>query len=91
MQRHSKLVSLFLLAAVGAVVTAAAFPGSATMFHETKEVAGLAVTFGAEPEPALTEEMARNSVPSRCGARAATRVSTKRGTSLPPLVSTNPC
>ena len=27
------------------------------MFHETKEVAGLAVTFGAEPEPALTEEM----------------------------------
>jgi hypothetical protein len=57
MQRHSKLVSFFLLVAVGAVVTAAALPGSATMFHETKEVAGLAVTFGAEPEPALTEEM----------------------------------
>ena len=57
MQRHSKLVSLFLLGAVGAAVTAAALPGSATMFHETKEVAGLAVTFGAEPEPALTEEM----------------------------------
>jgi hypothetical protein len=57
MQRHSKLVGLFSLVAVGAVVTAAALPGSATMFHETKEVAGLAVTFGAEPEPALTEEM----------------------------------
>jgi len=57
MQRHSKLVSLFLLVAVGVVVTAAAFPGGATMFHETKEVAGLAVTFSAEPEPALTEEM----------------------------------
>ena len=57
MQRHSKLVGLFSLVAVGAVVTAAALSGSATMFHETKEVAGLAVTFGAEPEPALTEEM----------------------------------
>ena len=57
MQRHSKLVGLFSLVAVGAVVTAAALPGSATVFHETKEVAGLAVTFGAEPEPALTEEM----------------------------------
>ncbi len=57
MQRHSKLVSLFLLVAVGAVVTAAALPGGATMFHERKEVAGLAVTFGADPEPAFTEEM----------------------------------
>ena len=57
MQRHSKLVSVFSLVAVGAVATAAALPGSATMFHETKEVAGLAVTFGAEPEPAITEEM----------------------------------
>ncbi len=57
MQRHSKLVSLFLLVAVGAVVTAAAFPGSATMFHERKEVAGLAVVFGAEAGPAITEEM----------------------------------
>ena len=27
------------------------------MFHERKEVAGLAVVFGAEPEPALTDEM----------------------------------
>ncbi len=57
MQRHSKLAGLLLPVAIGAVVTAAAVPGSTTMFHETKEVAGLAVTFGAEPEPALTEEM----------------------------------
>ncbi len=29
----------------------------ASVVHERKEVAGLAVVFGAEPEPALTEEM----------------------------------
>ncbi len=57
MQRHSKLVGFLLPVAIGAGVTAAVVPGSTTMFHETKEVAGLAVTFGAEPEPALTEEM----------------------------------
>ncbi len=57
MQRHPKLVALLLPVAVGAVVTAAATAGGTAVFHETKEVAGLAVTFGAEPEPALTEEM----------------------------------
>ncbi len=57
MQRHSKVVGLLLPVAIAAVVTAAAVPGSTAVFHETKEVAGLAVTFGAEPEPALTEEM----------------------------------
>ena len=57
MQRLSKLSGLFLLLAAGATVTAAAFPASTTMFHERKEVAGLAVVFGAEPEPALTDEM----------------------------------
>ncbi len=57
MQRHSKLAGLLLLAAIGAVVTAASVPRSTTMFHERKEVAGLAVVFGVEPEPALTEEM----------------------------------
>ncbi|MCH8133253.1 MAG: hypothetical protein IIA30_11940 [Myxococcales bacterium] len=57
MQRFSKLSGLFLLLAAGATVTAAAFPASTTMFHERKEVAGLAVVFGAEPEPALTDEM----------------------------------
>ena len=55
MQRHSKLPGLLLLLGVGVIVTAAAFPDS-TMFHERKEVAGLAVVFGAEPEPALTGE-----------------------------------
>ena len=57
MHRFSKFSSLLLLLAVGAIVTAAAFPAGTTMFHERKEVAGLAVVFGAEPEPALTEEM----------------------------------
>ena len=57
MQQRSKLPGRLLLLAVGATITAAAFPASTTMFHERKEVAGLAVVFGAEPEPALTEEM----------------------------------
>ncbi len=57
MKRHFKVAGPLLLVAVGAIVTAAAVPGSTAVFHETKEVAGLAVTFGAEPEPALTEEM----------------------------------
>ncbi len=57
MKRQLKVAGPLSLVAVGAVVTAAAVPGSTTMFHETKEVAGLRVTFGAEPEPALTEEM----------------------------------
>ncbi len=56
MQRHVKLPAALLMLAVGAIVTAAAFPDS-PMFHERKEVAGLAVVFGAEPEPALTDEM----------------------------------
>ncbi len=119
MKRRFKVAGPLLLVAVGAVVTAAAVPGSTAVFHETKEVAGLRVVFGAEPEPALTEEMqflrwrsglwptrkptrtsktlrrlsramAKNSALSGCGARAATRVSTKRSTSLPPKGSTNP-
>ena len=57
MKRQLKVASPLLLVAVGAVVTAAAVPGSTAVFHETKEVAGLRVVFGAEPEPALTEEM----------------------------------
>lgn len=39
------------------VLTAAVLPDALGPFHERKEVAGLAVVFGAEPEPALTEEM----------------------------------
>ena len=40
----------------GTLVMAAATPDG-PMFHERKEVAGLAIVFGAEPEPALTDEM----------------------------------
>ena len=40
-----------------AIVTGAAYSSDATVAHERKEVAGLGVLFGAEPEPALTEEM----------------------------------
>ncbi len=57
MKRRFRVAGPLLLVAVGAIVTAAAVPGSTAVFHETKEVAGLRVTFGAEPEPALTEEM----------------------------------
>jgi hypothetical protein len=37
--------------------TAAASSAGSAVFHERKEVAGLAVVFGAEPEPALTDEV----------------------------------
>ncbi len=57
MKRHSKLAALLLPVAIGAVATAATSAGDSTVFHERKEVAGLAVVFGAEPEPAITEEM----------------------------------
>lgn len=41
-----------------ALVTGVVFLGAvAPFFHERKEVAGLAIVFGAEPEPALHEEM----------------------------------
>ena len=42
---------------LGAVALAMAPINDAVVRHERKEVAGLAVVFGAEPEPALTEEM----------------------------------
>ena len=42
---------------LGVVALAMAPIGDAVVRHERKEVAGLAVVFGAEPEPALTEEM----------------------------------
>ena len=57
MQRHSKLAGLLLPIAIGAIVTAVASATGTMMFHERKEVAGLSVVFGAEPEPAITEEM----------------------------------
>ncbi len=41
---------------IGVVALSAAVPVS-RFFHERKEVAGLAIVFGAEPEPALHEEI----------------------------------
>ncbi len=57
MRRNSKLLGLSLFVAATAIVTGAAYSSDATVVHERKEVAGLGVLFGAEPEPALTEEM----------------------------------
>ena len=57
MLRHSQFFALFLFVMVTAIVASAASSGNETMPHERKEVAGLSVLFGAEPEPALTEEM----------------------------------
>ena len=57
MLRPYTLAGLLSLVALGPVLLADVFIGNAAMVHERKEVAGLAVVFGAEPEPALTEEM----------------------------------
>ncbi len=57
MPKHSKTLGLSLFLAVTALVASAASSSDETVFHERKEVAGLSVLFGAEPEPAITEEM----------------------------------
>ena len=57
MKAHHKLATIFALAAGGSILVAAVAPDVARPFHERKEVAGLAIVFGAEPEPALTQEM----------------------------------
>ena len=57
MKAHNKLTTVFLLTGVASVLLAAVAPETAVLFHERKEVAGLSIVFGAEPEPALTEEM----------------------------------
>ncbi len=56
MKTHKKLASLLGLVATASILVAAIAPDTVP-FHERKEVAGLAIVFGAEPEPALTEEM----------------------------------
>ena len=56
MKTHTKPASLLGLVATAANLVAALAPDPAP-FPERKEVAGLAIVFGAEPEPALTEEM----------------------------------
>ncbi len=57
MRRGFKLPVMTGFAALTALVTVAASFGELPVLHERKEVAGLAVVFGAEPEPAITEEM----------------------------------
>ena len=52
-----RFAAITALITSGVIVVAAATPDSVLPFHERKEVAGLAVVFGAEPEPALTDEM----------------------------------
>ena len=46
-----------VLVGLAAIGTLAATVGFGAPVHERKEVAGLAVVFGAEPEPAITEEI----------------------------------
>ena len=57
MKAHKRLAVVLALAGVGSILMAAVAPETALPFHERKEVAGLSIVFGAEPEPALTEEM----------------------------------
>jgi hypothetical protein len=57
MRRHKKLAGLVVGIALGSMALTAATTVGSVWFHERKEVAGLAVVFGVEPEPALTEEM----------------------------------
>ena len=56
-----KYATTFLAAAAVlgsvSVLAATVSPEGPLTFHERKEVAGLAVVFGAEPEPALTDEI----------------------------------
>lgn len=56
MRRRFTFAGLASMIAMGAIVIAAATPDG-PFPHERKEVAGLAIVFGAEPEPALTGEM----------------------------------
>jgi hypothetical protein len=57
MRHPYPLAGLLSLIAVGPIVLANVSAEDSAVVHERKEVAGLAVVFGAEPEPALTEEM----------------------------------
>jgi len=56
MRHASTLATLVAVAMVGPAIIGTA-RSLETAVHERKEVAGLAVVFGAEPEPALTDEM----------------------------------
>src|SRR3989304_5163477 len=56
MRHPSALTGLMALAVVAPAVVWTTVSRSAVV-HERKVVAGLSVVFGAEPEPALTDEM----------------------------------
>lgn len=56
MRHASPRTALMALALLGPTITWAAASRD-PVAHERKEVAGLGVVFGAEPEPALTDEM----------------------------------
>ena len=58
MTSRTRYTARFAALVLGASLTVAAVaPDAMDYFHERKEVAGLLVVFGAEPEPALTDEM----------------------------------
>lgn len=57
MPKNSKTLGLSLFVMVTAIVASAALSSDGAVFHEPKEVAGLSVLFGAEPEPAITIEL----------------------------------
>jgi len=52
----SRIAAGAALLGMAAILSAAVLP-DLMPFHERKEVAGLAIVFGAEPEPALTDEI----------------------------------
>lgn len=53
----TKLLGATALLVAASTLTAAVAPDTVIPLHERKEVAGLAVVFGAEPEPAITDEI----------------------------------
>ena len=57
MKVHKKVVAFMAMVAVASILGATFAPDPASPVHERTEVAGLAIVFGAEPEPALTEEV----------------------------------
>ena len=57
MEVHKNLFAFMAIVEVASILGATFAPDSALPVHDRKEVAGLAIVFGAEPEPALTEEI----------------------------------
>ena len=57
MEVHKNLFAFMAIVGVAPILGATFAPDSALPVHDRKEVAGLAIVFGAEPEPALTEEI----------------------------------